>query len=130
MPERGGLRGLFNSDMGAEAGANNAAARLDCQNNERMKAYYKDELTVSKGNVKYTNCSLSTYIQRQLKNSGGNFIFHFRHYLYQGDAMLYGFYEGGAWNFGVKDQGLESHGKEIVCNAGMTCDVRVAEYPL
>ena len=53
VPDKRGLQGIFNSDLGAESQDYNSTVQLDCENNERVKAYYKDELLVSKGNVKY-----------------------------------------------------------------------------
>lgn len=124
VPERGGLRGLFHSEQPAESRP--TTLRIDCETNERVKAYFKDELLVSKGKIKYRHKNPSKSLYDNTDSDS-------RHYLYQGDTMVYGFYEGGEWSFGIKDQGLDFHGKEIFCTAKdgpWTCKVRPAEYPL
>ena len=60
-----------------------------------------------------------------------NSFFFDSFYLYEGDALVFAFYEKGVWNFGLKDQG-SSNGKQVFLRThdDAACAEREAEYPL
>ena len=58
-------------------------------------------------------------------------IFLLRHYYYEKEAMVYGFYEDGNWKFGLKDRG-RNNGYAIKMNSldALYVENSIAKYPL
>ena len=52
-------------------------------------------------------------------------------YLYEGDALVFAFFEKGVWNFGLKDQG-KTNGKRVFLRThdDIECSEKDTEYPL
>ena len=58
-------------------------------------------------------------------------LISFRHFYYEKEAMVYGFYEDGNWKFGLKDRG-RNNGYAIKMNSldALYVENVIAQFPL
>ena len=58
-------------------------------------------------------------------------LFPFRHYYYEKEALVYGFYEENDWKFGLKDRG-QNNGYSIKVSSlkALYVTTSIATYPL
>ena len=58
-------------------------------------------------------------------------VFTFRHYYYEKEALVYGFYEENDWKFGLKDRG-QNNGYSIKVSSlkALYVTTGIATYPL
>ena len=89
---------------------------------KRLDNYFRDEIISSKGNIRFVTLYLGRFPELTT-----NLV---RHYYYEKEAMIYGFYEDG-WKFGLKDRG-RNNGYSIRMEnfQALCCKIENAKFPL
>ena len=86
--------------------------------------------------TKETNCNINllsifNFSMRKIELKYLPHAFIFRHYYYEKEALVYGFYEENDWKFGLKDRG-QNNGYSIKVSSlkALYVTTGIATYPL